>query len=102
MSIPTLTLLDDTTAQKMSVLFDSLSDPTRIKILSVLMAGEANVGDLAEDLKISPSAISHQLRGLKDKHVIRTRKQGKQVFVALEDDHIRELFERGLEHIKHE
>ncbi len=95
-------ILDDLSAQKMSALFDSLSDPTRIKILSVLMAGEVNVGDLAEDLNLSPSAVSHQLRGLKDKHVIRTRKQGKQVFVALEDDHIRELFERGLEHIEHE
>jgi len=51
---------------------------------------------------LSKSAISHQLRGLLDKRVIRTRKIGRRVFVALDDEHISELFKRGLDHVCHE
>ncbi len=99
---PAPSSLDERTAARMATLFESLSDPTRIRILAALMAGETNVGSLVQTLGLSKSAISHQLRGLRDKRVIRARKQGRQVFVALDDEHIRELFQRGLDHVRHE
>ena len=80
-------------------LFDALSDPTRILIISALLDGEVGVGDLVERLGLTKSAVSHQLRGLRDKRLIRTRKQGRNVFVCLDDDHVIELFKRGLDHV---
>ncbi len=102
MEKPALTTLDEQTAMRLSALFDSLSDPTRLRILAALMAGEVNVGDLVQLVGLSKSAVSHQLRGLRDKRVIRTRKQGRQVFISLDDEHIAELFQRGLDHVCHE
>ncbi len=95
------TLIDEQAAINMAGLFASLSDPTRVRILSVLMHGEVNVGDLVRMVGLSKSAVSHQLRGLRDRRVICTRKVGRQVFVALDDEHIAELFQRGLEHVQH-
>jgi ArsR family transcriptional regulator, lead/cadmium/zinc/bismuth-responsive transcriptional repressor len=94
--------LDEITAARLADLFHSLSDPTRLRILAALMDGEVNVGDLVQLVGLSKSAVSHQLRGLRDKRVIRTRKQGRQVFVCLDDQHIIELFQRGLDHVCHE
>ncbi len=102
MSKPALSTLEEQTAMRMAALFDSLSDPTRLRILAALMDGEVNVGDLVQLVGLSKSAVSHQLRGLRDKRVIRTRKQGRQVYVALDDGHIAELFQRGLDHVCHE
>ncbi len=94
--------IDEQTAIRIASLFESLSDPSRVRIISALVAGEVNVGDLVQLMGLSKSAISHQLRGLRDKRVIRARKQGRQVFVALDDEHISELFQRGLDHVCHE
>jgi ArsR family transcriptional regulator, lead/cadmium/zinc/bismuth-responsive transcriptional repressor len=94
--------LEEQIAYRMAALFDSLSDPTRLRIISLLLPGEMNVGELVQRVELSKSAISHQLRGLRDKKVINTRKVGRQVFVALDDEHIRELFERGYDHVLHE
>lgn len=102
MEKPALTTLDEQTAMRMAALFDSLSDPTRLRILATLMCGEVNVGDLVQLVGLSKSAISHQLRGLRDKRVIHTRKQGRQVYISLDDEHIAELFQRGLDHVCHE
>jgi ArsR family transcriptional regulator len=102
MDEPIVTSLDEQTAARIADLFESLSDPTRVRILSALMAGEVNVGDLVQSVGLSKSAISHQLRGLRDKRVIRTRKQGRQVFISLDDRHIAELFKLGLDHVCHE
>jgi len=88
-------------ASDLANLFDALSDPTRILIISALLDGEVGVGDLVERLGLTKSAVSHQLRGLRDKRLIRTRKQGRNVFVCLDDDHVIELFKRGLDHILH-
>ena len=88
-------------ASDLANLFDSLSDPTRILIISVLLEGETGVSELVERLGLTKSAISHQLRGLRDKRLIRTRKQGRNVFVCLDDDHVAELFQRGLDHVLH-
>ncbi len=96
-----LSTIDEQTAGQIADLFESLSDPTRVRILSALMGGEVNVGDLVQSVGLSKSAVSHQLRGLRDKRVIRTRKQGRQVFVSLDDRHIAELFQLGFDHVCH-
>ncbi len=88
-------------ASDLANLFDALSDPTRILIISALLEGEIGVSELVERLGVTKSAISHQLRGLRDKRLIRTRKQGRNVFVCLDDDHVIELFKRGLDHVLH-
>lgn len=88
-------------ASDLANLFDSLSDPTRILIIAALLDGEIGVSELVERLGLTKSAISHQLRGLRDKRLIRTRKQGRNVFVCLDDDHVIELFQRGLDHVLH-
>ena len=88
-------------ASDLANLFDALSDPTRILIISALLEGEIGVSELVERLGLTKSAISHQLRGLRDKRLIRTRKQGRNVFVCLDDDHVIELFKRGLDHVLH-
>lgn len=103
MALKTLhTQLDEQTAEKIARLFASLSDPTRVRIIAAITGGEVNVGELGQMLGLTKSAISHQLRGLRDKRVIRSRKQGRQVFVCLDDEHILELFQRGFDHISHE
>ena len=102
MEKPTVTTLDEQTAARMAALFESLSDPTRVRIIAALVEGEVNVGEIVQILGLSKSAISHQLRGLRDKRVVRARKQGRQVFISLDDEHILELFQRGLDHVCHE
>jgi DNA-binding transcriptional ArsR family regulator len=82
-------------------LFEALSDPTRVRIIAALIDGEIGVGELVERIGLTKSAVSHQLRGLRDKRLIRTRKQGRNVFVCIDDEHIIELFQRGLDHILH-
>lgn len=94
-------ILDESTATQVADLFEALSDPTRVRILSALMDGEINVGDLVQKIGLSKSAISHQLRGLKDKRLIRSRKVGRHVYIAIDDDHVTELFQRGLDHALH-
>ena len=88
-------------ASDLANLFDALSDPTRILIISALLDGEVGVSELVDRLGVTKSAISHQLRGLRDKRLIRTRKQGRNVFVCLDDNHVIELFKRGLDHVLH-
>jgi ArsR family transcriptional regulator, lead/cadmium/zinc/bismuth-responsive transcriptional repressor len=95
-------VLEDRTAEEIAALYESLSDPTRVRIIAALMNGEVNVGELVQTFGLSKSAISHQLRSLRDKRVVRSRKQGRFVFVALQDDHIAELFRQGLDHVSHE
>ena len=89
------------TASDLANLFEALSDPTRIRIISALIEGEIGAGDLVERIGLTKSAVSHQLRGLRDKRIIRTRKQGRNVFVCIDDEHVVELFKRGLDHVLH-
>ena len=95
------TNLSPETASDLAALFGALSDPTRLTILAMLLDGEVGVGEIVERLDLTKSAISHQLRGLRDKRIIRTRKQGRNVYVCLDDQHVAELFQRGLAHIQH-
>lgn len=88
-------------AYSLAHLFEALSDPTRVRIIAALVEGEMGVGELVTRIGPTKSAVSHQLRGLRDKRLIRTRKQGRNVFVAIDDDHVIELFQRGLDHVLH-
>lgn len=88
-------------ASDLANLFEALSDTTRVRIIAALVEGEIGVGELVERIGVTKSAISHQLRGLRDKRLIRTRKQGRNVFVCIDDDHVIELFQRGLDHVLH-
>ena len=94
-------LLDPQIAGRLAELFNALADPTRLRMIGLLAHAELCVGDLCALLDMGQPAISHQLRGLRDKRLIRTRKQGRNVFVCLDDDHVIELFKRGLDHVLH-
>lgn len=76
-----------------------LGDPTRLRILQVLMQGECCVGDVAERLSMEQSAVSHQLRILRDAGLIQYRRQGKLVWYSLADDHVYTLLAVGLQHV---
>lgn len=94
--------LDEHLATHLASLFSALSDPTRLRILHLLLEGELSVGAIAEQLQVSESAVSHQLRGLRLQHIVRTRKDGRQVYYSLDDEHVAQLFLLGLEHLEHE
>ncbi|MDT8898667.1 metalloregulator ArsR/SmtB family transcription factor [Thermanaerothrix sp. 4228-RoL] len=95
-------LLDGLTATRLAEVFAALSDPSRIRLLAALAEAELCVHDLAAVLGMSQSAVSHQLRLLRALHLVRFRKEGRTVFYTLDDEHIRDLLERGLEHIRHQ
>ena len=80
-------------------LFKVFGDTTRIRILYELFGGEMCVGDIAERLSMTQSAISHQLRVLKANRLVRFRRDGKTVYYALDDEHVRDIIEKGVEHI---
>ena len=81
-------------------LFKTFGDPTRIRILYVLSRGEVCVNDLAETLNMTASAISHQLRLLKQNRLVKSRRDGKMICYSLDDDHVRSMFAQGMEHIR--
>ena len=81
-------------------LFKVFGDSTRVRILFVLLEAEVCVCDLAQALGMTPSAISHQLRILKTNRLVRCRKEGKSVFYALADDHVRTVMQQGLDHLE--
>ena len=80
-------------------LFKVFGDSTRVKIISALFEAEMCVCDIAELLSMTQSAISHQLRVLRQARLVKHRKEGKVVFYSLDDEHIKTIFNQGLEHI---
>ena len=80
--------------------FNALGDPTRVRILDALSHGELCVCDLAAVLRLSQSAVSHQLRLLKGQRLVRPRRDGRMVFYALDDQHIMSLFRQALDHVE--
>jgi DNA-binding transcriptional ArsR family regulator len=93
--------LPDQEVLGLAELFKILGDPTRVRILRALFAGELCVCDLACLLGMSASAVSHQLRVLRAARLVRFRKEGKVVFYSLDDDHVRGLVAEGLDHVRH-
>ena len=81
-------------------LFKGFADPTRVHILSVLLAEqELCVSEISEKVELSPSAISHQLRMLKQMQLIKFRREGKNILYSLADDHVKTILQMGLEHV---
>lgn len=87
--------------QSLSAIFKAFGDPTRLKILHSLKQAEMCVCDMCSVLDMSQSAISHQLRVLRNLRLVKHRKEGKNVFYSLDDDHIFKILDQGLEHIRH-
>lgn len=92
-------ILDEETLLLMADFYKALSDSTRMKIIDVLYEGEMCVCDISALINMTKSATSHQLKYLKDMNLIKSRKQGKEVFYSLADRHIVEVFEISKEHI---
>jgi DNA-binding transcriptional ArsR family regulator len=91
--------LPEDTLERLSRLFSALSDPTRLKILNALtVTDELCVCDLAALAELSVSAVSHQLRLLRDRDLVRARREGRMVYYSLVDDHISTLMGTGIEH----
>ena len=80
-------------------LYKIFGDSTRIKILYALFDEERGVGEIAESLGMTMSAISHQLRILKQARLVKSRREGKMVYYSLADDHVKTIFSQGLDHI---
>ncbi len=95
-------VIDDATAAGLAETFQALSDPNRVRLISALQDGDLAVGDLADLLGMTQSAVSHQLRLLRNLHLVKYRKEGRTVYYSLDDDHIHDLFQRGLEHYRHQ
>nr|WP_225969041.1 metalloregulator ArsR/SmtB family transcription factor [Treponema pedis] len=91
---------DEETMSDLSDFFKNFGDSTRIKIVSALISGELCVADIAEVLEMSVSAISHQLRILRQAKIVRARRNGKQMYYSIDDEHVAILYSLGLEHIR--
>jgi ArsR family transcriptional regulator, lead/cadmium/zinc/bismuth-responsive transcriptional repressor len=92
--------LDEHTAAHVAELFRSFSDTSRVRILSALTSQELNVGTLAQLVGISESAVSHHMRGLRQMGLVKARRDGKEVYYRIEDEHIIILFNQGVNHVK--
>ena len=86
--------------QRLATLFKMFGDGTRVKILHALEQNELCVCDLAALLGMTKSAVSHQLKVLKDAQLVKFRRDGKNVYYTLKDDHVKTILEMGIEHIK--
>jgi ArsR family transcriptional regulator, lead/cadmium/zinc/bismuth-responsive transcriptional repressor len=91
--------LSDRKAGEAAELFRSFSDTSRVKIIYTLIGSEMNVGSLAAVIGISESAVSHHLRGLRQMKIVNSRREGKEVFYRVDDDHIITLFQQGINHV---
>lgn len=96
------TMPEETELYDLAELFKVFGDSTRIRILFVLFEVEVCVCDLASALNMTQSAISHQLRILKQNKLVKSRREGKSVFYSLADDHVRTIINQGREHIEEE
>lgn len=96
------TMLESGTVLALAEIFKVLGDPTRVKIIHALTQKELCVCDLAAVLNMSQSAISHQFRVLRNLRLVKYRKEGKIVYYSLDDHHIVNLFNEGLEHVSHD
>lgn len=93
-------LPDDELIADMSDMFKIFGDQTRVKILMALESGELCVCDIAAVMNMSQSAISHQLRVLKQSNIVKTRRQGKVVYYSISDDHVKEIFDIAMVHVQ--
>lgn len=100
MSTRSYVLVDHDDASELAETFRTLGDPTRVRMLDALSRRELCVCDLAELIGLSESAVSHQLRLLRNLRLVKPRRQGRMVFYSLDDRHIITLFQQGLRHVQ--
>lgn len=93
-------LPDDELIADLSDMFKIFGDQTRVKILMALESGELCVCDIAAVMDMSQSAISHQLRVLKQSNIVKTRREGKVVYYSISDDHVKEIFDIAMVHVQ--
>ena len=96
-----INMLEAETIDSLSKLFKVLGDPTRIKILWALNVHDLCVLDICEVLGMTKSAVSHQLGTLKEAKLVKARREGKEVYYSLDDEHVKEIFETGIVHVSH-
>jgi len=80
-------------------LFKVFGDSTRLRIMYTLFDGESSVGEIADGLSMEQSTISHQLRVLRTNKLVKIRREGKQIYYSLDDDHVKKIIEMGLDHV---
>ncbi len=95
-------MLEESTLGELADFFKVLGDSTRLRLVHALSHAEMCVCDLAAVLSMSQSAVSHQLRLLKAARLVKNRRDGKNIYYSLDDQHIPDLFRTGLEHISHD
>ena len=95
-----LAALEEDKAARLAQLFQAMADTNRMRIVSLLLEHELCVHDIATLLDMSQSAVSHQMRALRHMHLVKARKEGRHVYYSLDDDHVRQLFHVGLEHVE--
>jgi ArsR family transcriptional regulator, lead/cadmium/zinc/bismuth-responsive transcriptional repressor len=93
-------VLTEATVAALAETFKVLGDTTRVRILDALSRAEVCVCDLAAMLKVTESAVSHQLRLLRSLRLVKSRRDGRHIYYTLADQHIVKLFEQGLEHVQ--
>jgi DNA-binding transcriptional ArsR family regulator len=93
--------LDSDTLTNVSQIFKSLSDPTRIRILNLLFQGEHSVTEISEILSLQQSAVSHQLRILKNLRLVKFRREGTTIYYSHDDEHVMSILRQTIEHSNH-
>lgn len=88
--------------ERVSQIFKVLSDKTRLKILLLLEDGERNVTAIAQELGMEQSAVSHQLKLLRDSHIVKNRREGKAILYSLDDGHVLTILTKTFEHVHHQ
>lgn len=91
----------ETEIQAVSQLFKVLSDPTRLRILLYLKQGERNVSSISENLAMEQSAVSHQLKLLRDNRLVKARRDGKAMLYSLDDHHVLDILDQTFRHVSH-
>ena len=91
--------VNEETLYDLAELFKIFGDSTRIRILFALSEQEESVGELAEKLSMTQSAVSHQLKILKQSRLVKNRREGKQIFYFLADHHVSSIISQGMEHV---
>ena len=86
----------------MAEIFRAFSDTSRVRILSAIIEKEVNIAALAKIVGITESAVSHHMRGLRQMHIVRARRDGKEVFYRVDDPHIITLFKQGVAHVRND
>ncbi|ASS65322.1 MULTISPECIES: metalloregulator ArsR/SmtB family transcription factor [unclassified Paenibacillus] len=94
-------MLDENSAGQLADWMKAFSDPTRVRLVGALLHAELCVHDLTVLLDMNQSAVSHQLRYLRNMRIVKRRKAGKTVFYSLDDDHVEQIFTQTLQHIRH-